>query len=253
MAAAEADKWEALGQLPPLQRESTGVTAVLEAQDVFPAFGGVLCLVFKGFPRPVERLKEELDACGPAALGGAWVQENMGSKWAKVTLAAVRDEVPPASIDAEAVAPKLRDICESFRSELRQIRIPIHTLSAVRFTTRDLATRLDVRKVPLPEGAGGASELSDKTTAITSEVLDDFFVPERTVPYCATHLVQRRTSASRYLETVDPPMHTLVAYLADSPDQEAVAALHAVLAKFRAAVAELLGADTVQWFDPEFL
>ena len=125
----EEDKWTALGQLEPLRREpAASAAAVLQAQDVFPAFGGVLCLVFAGFPRPIERLKGDLDECGPAALGAAWTTENMGSKWAKVTLAAVRDEISPDSYDAAALAPKLREVCESFRARLASIRVPTSTL-----------------------------------------------------------------------------------------------------------------------------
>jgi hypothetical protein len=253
----EAEKWNALSAVMA-QSASSGspsaelVPATLRAQDVFPAFGGVLCLVFKGFPRPIEQLKGRLDAAGPSALGPAWAKENMGSKWAKVTLAAVRDEVAPDSYDASALAPKLRAVCESFRVKLGKVEIPVTTLSAVRFTTRDLAKTLQVLPVPVAPAADGA-ELSDATVAVTQEVLGDFFGDGKAEAYCVEHLQRRRTSASRYLEAVDPPMHTLVTYLRDSPDAAAVAALHEVLAEFRTEVDALVGDSVFKWFDADAL
>lgn len=81
----------------------------------FVSWNGVLCLVYKGFPPPVARLKTFLSiACDLP-------QENPGSRWPKTSLAALNDEM---TLTEDELA-LLLSLCEACNSKLSQACIPV--------------------------------------------------------------------------------------------------------------------------------
>jgi hypothetical protein len=260
----EPVKWELLAQMETLSEPgvrralsainggSTDAAVTLRPRDVFVAYGGVVCLVFEGFPDALLHLKRAVDVEGRKTMPEAWPAENMGSKWAKVTLAALDASAAAQSLDVSVLGPQLRQLCLDFRPKLAAIQLHATALKLVRFATRDLARRKDVRRIALPSAVAGGDHVSVETEAFTSDVVNEFFDPRNTVHYCETHMNKKCSNSDRYLEVLADPMHTLIVDLHDS-DGSGLAELLVVLREFRRAVDSLLGQGTYHWFAEDSL
>lgn len=110
----------------------------LQPHSFFVSWNGVLCLVFRGFPLALEKLKSHLNN---ECLTFGYRKENFGSQWAKVTLAFVSDQSKVNPLTLEEFR-RLKEICQAcntpFMSKNRSIGIPINTVSLVEYEWRSL-------------------------------------------------------------------------------------------------------------------
>ena len=99
---------------------------------IIVAFNGVLTLAFNAWPKSLMDIKQRINYL-PEFRD---TQENFGTKWPKITLAALNDDVPPLTLDQLG---NLTAICQEFDSELQQIDpITITNCSVVLFSSRSL-------------------------------------------------------------------------------------------------------------------
>jgi hypothetical protein len=104
-----------------------GTVSEMRALQFFVSWNGVLCLVFKGFPRPLECLKRAIkDRCAPIP------PENPGSRWPKISLAAVRPNLrlTPDQLDRVLL------ICEQFKQQLGETKVVVDDLTYAQYSTR---------------------------------------------------------------------------------------------------------------------
>jgi len=203
--------------------------------DFFLAWGGVLCLVFEGFPPALAALKERLNEASAASGAVAHVgarrslrAENFGSKWPKATLAATADSAGPLSFEALA---RLRRVCARHGAALRAALAPwaagggpcsgsveVKELAVVHYQQRGLEPAGAPRRVPFPllppQGAqcdgASATEEAARVQGVLGEWLGD-----RLTAY-APRANQGGSRASSYREA-SPRGSTLVAFLGGSP------------------------------------
>ena len=260
-AGKEAAVWESIGRLqcmPPSGVPAAGPATnelaalpFLTARDFIVAYGGVLCLVFTGFPSSIQQLKEGIGEEGPRVVGPSFSNENMGSKWAKVTLAALDHVNAPPVLDAASLAPRLLAVCRRFAVVLATLGpLPVPAVTQVRFLSRDLSRRVSTRDVPLlPVPNAGHVAAPQFTDAVVAE----FAAGDNAVKYCDVHWNARRTTTHRYEEVLCVPEHTLVIDLASITPGEAKAQLLEVLRQFRLEVDSIFGDGIFKWFDTEHL
>ena len=175
------DVLEALRATAALPPSASPIFITLQPRDFFVAFGGVLCVVFEGFPRCIEQLKADLDTKAPSM-----IRENLGSKWAKTTIGALG---MPADGISVMVRPEtwleLHDVCLAFRAQLRATQVRVACLVAARLHDRLLSAGEVVcalpseaavagcclSATPLTAGLSSAMGLSDAMRAKTMSVM----------------------------------------------------------------------------------
>jgi hypothetical protein len=150
----------------------------------FIAWHGVLVLAWRGFPNPLSDLKPNIEqglaalsSEDPAAAAALLKAEGAGSKWPKISLAAVNDAAPPLSISQLRT---LKGICLARSAALCRHSgpdqavpaWPVSSLSAVAYSWRSLE-RVDVSiELPLGQGvatAGHSSAGAEGQVAVGSE------------------------------------------------------------------------------------
>lgn len=98
------------------------------------AWHGVLTLAFCSWPAPLAEIKKTLNE---EIFTGR--PEAFGSRWPKMTLAAIRDDAPDPSLDASALAG-IFEACDSLQSKLHELPpIQVRDLSIVSFGNRTLS------------------------------------------------------------------------------------------------------------------
>eukprot|EP00804_Cyclotella_cryptica_P000149 CCRYP_017474-RA/>CCRYP_017474-RA protein AED:0.03 eAED:0.03 QI:614/1/1/1/0/0/2/81/267 len=145
---------------------------VLQPHSFFVSWNGVLCLVFRGFPLSLEKLKSHLNnEC--SAIG--YRNENSGSKWAKVTLAFVREqsEVHPLTLEKFQVLKEIcRDCSTPFTNKTELV--PTTTVSLVEYEWRSLEKISRTKEFELSytcDETSAGIELSPEQQAKTHQVL----------------------------------------------------------------------------------
>jgi hypothetical protein len=104
-----------------------GAVSELRPVQFFVSWNGVLCLVFEGFPKPLEDLKRAIvNRCAPLP------RENPGSRWPKISLAAVRPNLRLTRDQLDC----LFLICEKFKSRLIESQVIVHDLTYAQYSTR---------------------------------------------------------------------------------------------------------------------
>jgi hypothetical protein len=170
---------------------------VLRPRDFFIAFGGVLCVVFEGFPRCVEHLKTRLEKEAPSM-----IRENPGSLWAKTTIGAIGGADHPPCHDAWL---RLNELCGSFRGSIRSTLVLVPSITAVRFSNRGLSAGECLCSVPsscvLAAFPEKALELSDGMMKKTLSVLHE--AEEDPVAYFSSSLARGPTLMSHYTSFAD--------------------------------------------------
>ena len=195
----------------------------LHTRCFFPAAAGVMTLAFQGFPEGVVTLKQQLEFQNPHLS-----PEGMGSKWPKVTFAAVRDEVAPLSLQQ---LQQLRTLCVEYanRSEgpnATSGACPhFHTLSVVEFQNRALSEvlqRWDCRcTTPCAEAERGVAvepanaESVEYTDGVVGQLLASAADVADYHARFVKELAPGNNTSSHYLVTC-PPQGTLVAFLRDN-------------------------------------
>jgi len=211
---------------------STCAPCALRPAAFFVAWNGVLCLVYTGFPPPLERLKTSLNS--NAALG--LKTENFGSKWPKTTLGATSDEAAPLSLEN---LHELKKLCEQHSARLgemsvRSMTVRVKALTITQYTQRGLesAGRTQTTEVALEQPAAAPGEEEGPSAderARVAKVLSEWDDESSYLP----HVVADGSRISTYREA-SPSGETLVAFLGD----RYTPVLHSALAAFRAAVDE---------------
>jgi hypothetical protein len=129
---------------------------------VFVAFGGVICVALEGFPCAAVRFKEALHE----ALGALLPPENMGSTWAKITIAALKDD----SVDAcknPVVWDRVRNALQEWMRNAPPLMGLFHDISLVVYENRSLSNCKVLCSSPLRNFPGDTST-SGPVDAISS-------------------------------------------------------------------------------------
>ena len=113
-----------------------------EPKAFFPAWCGVMTLVYEGFTPPLVRIKEQITR----ELDGLQA-ENPGTIWSKTTIGAVQDG---RRITFEQLLT-LRDLCDQYCQQIQRESwlMEIHSLKLVNFACRSLERRVAVYDIPL--------------------------------------------------------------------------------------------------------
>lgn len=113
----------------------------LQPHAFLVAWHGVLTLALRSWPSMFVHVKEQLNN----QIFANQKSEAFGSKWPKITLAALKDDAP--AIDQKTLG-KLMTLCEAWQGRLHALKpIEVNTLSVVSFASRSLTNifmRVDV-------------------------------------------------------------------------------------------------------------
>jgi hypothetical protein len=139
--------------------------AALTPVAFFPAWCGVLVLVYDGFPAPLRALQRQIGQLpgAPTLLPGA--------RWAKTTLAALRDDATLTRKQGQALVQTCRD----FSARLDPTPICFDSLAYVEFESRSLERRTRTERIALSgREEGTASGSAGGATALVLAQGDDF-------------------------------------------------------------------------------
>ena len=200
--------------------------AVFEARGFIVAWGGVLALAFADWPPLLLAIKAMLNA---PADGDVWgremielAEENHGSRWPKITIAAL---LPGQQLTLEDLRV-LRTLCQQSAEEMAREGLVwnVGELRVAAFTSRSLEQRTDVL-IPLksPQGASceraasaapwGEGSVGRGTIASSRDLVEDV-MQEWEQGDLESYLARVNTGANvlHYMEAC-PLEHTLVVLL----------------------------------------
>lgn len=206
----------------------------MEPSAFFISWHGVLTVAFRSFPSSVFLFKQVLQEDSRAL--DRLPLENPGSKWPKISIAALKDH----AILSREQFEKLREICAMHSARLEGCSFPINKLTLVDFDCRSLEKVVYRRDIDLLPGDPFDMESEDEeryssVRAILSEAsLDDYFT-------------SRIESSNSNRENHYRDRHsgrTLVAFLPSAAD-----ALRMEIKSLQAAVEESLP-ELYSWFSP---
>lgn len=96
------------------------------------AWHGVLTLCFEAWPKPLAQLKRRINDMPEFCQ----LPENFGTRWPKLTIAALHDDAPPLTIDQLG---DLTALCREFEAELQKLdAVPLMHCLIVMFASRSL-------------------------------------------------------------------------------------------------------------------
>ena len=210
---------------------------------IIVAWNGVITLAFKAWPKPLMDIKQRINDL-PEFRD---TQENFGTKWPKITLAALNDDVPPLTLDQ---LRNLTAICQEFDAKLQQIdHITLTNCSVVLFSSRSLEhvlCRVDY-----------AFKTSQDLQSNEQQAYDEESYK------ILQNVVEETQHLEEYLDKVNAPGHrwqkhyntkhtesTLVCFL--NTDDKAIYRLLDLLESFRKRVDELLP-DYYHWMPQKSL
>ncbi|MFC1515220.1 hypothetical protein ACFL7E_00520 [Thermodesulfobacteriota bacterium] len=204
----------------------------IRPREFFIAWHGVPTLAYHGFSHTLLEIKQEIERSVPGLK-----PENPGSRWAKTTIGALKDNVELTLKDVY----ELRRICTNFRPDIDRAAtiFDVNSLSVVVFSCRSLEKRFVTYRIKLhpdletDDKTPPASHLSriDKTIAQ--------FSPDRLLAY-VPDLQKAGDRESEYRST-----HIEATLVFDLPDEKP-----AYIEKFKAEVDEMLP-GRYAWFDPK--
>ena len=210
----------------------------LQPKSFFLSWNGVLCLIFRGFPIAIEQFKDHLNqTCD----NSGYPKENFGSQWAKVTLAYVREDAPPLSLEEFC---RLKQICiECSRAFTQECLIPIHTVSLVEYEWRSLEKIHRVKHFDVPSimTNNDVSGVPNKQHAKTNKVLSEW--DDET-----TYLTNFNAKGAPYRQTLPSNGLTCVAFL----DVQSVSVIKQAVSKLRGMLDEEFK-DRYVWLEEDSL
>ena len=110
----------------------TQCVQIINPYKLLVAWNGVLTLAFEAWPKPLADIKQHINELPEFSAK----PENFGTRWPKLTLAALNDDAPPLTADN---LKDLTSLCHQFDNELQQIgTIPLTHCSIVMFSSRSL-------------------------------------------------------------------------------------------------------------------
>lgn len=206
---------EILAPSPPHEAsQDQGVVLDVPIHSVIIAFGGVLCVALEGFPTPIVELKSKLsDACDGIA------PELMGSKWAKVTVAAVRDDAEDRQTSDPAVWDRLRTALLVWNTSTEHhTPARLQEVSVVSFQCRSLAHHQVLKSVSLRYktllGDGSVESVIDPASHLKgAAVVEEFTSNENWASYRDNGIIARLQPAASYRQEFHGT--TMVAFLVD--------------------------------------
>lgn len=130
---------------------------VMRPHAFFVAWSGVLVLSFEGFSATLLRIKANIDKALPHL-----PPENPGSRWPKITLAALNDD---RTLTADEVCA-LADVCKQWDKRLQNEAeaLRVDELMALVFGNRSTAVRLFTHRIPLLGQPGASHDDSPPAT-----------------------------------------------------------------------------------------
>ena len=158
-------------RLANLHQEIAFIASDLSAGHLYPyrffiAWHGVITLVFRQFPESLLILKDRLNKSNLNL-----VEENEGSRWPKMTLAAL---APQQCLNIHELN-LLNDCCSKFNKSLDTLSpLRVTQLSVVHYAQQSLEKRIDQYHIPLES----YSELSQSVPSLQEEV-ERIFVGKR--------------------------------------------------------------------------
>lgn len=206
------------------------------------AWNGVLTLAFKAWTKALMDIKQRINDL-PEFRD---TSENFGTKWPKITLASLNDDVPPLTLDH---LRNLTAICQEFDSELQQMDpITLTNCSVVLFSSRSLEhvlCRVDYAFKTSQELPSNEQKYDEESFDLVKNVIEE-----------TQHLEE-------YIHKVNTPEHrwqahynttytesTLVCFL--NTDDKATCRLLDILKSFRKRVDKLLP-DYYHWMSQDSL
>eukprot|EP01039_Chlorochromonas_danica_P007768 gene7768-8579_t len=147
----------------------------MEPCAFFISWYGVLTVAFRAFPSSVFLFKQALQEDSRAM--DRLPLENPGSKWPKISIAALKD----GAILSREQFEKLREICAMHSAGLERCSFPINRLTLVDFDCRSLEKVVCRRDIDLLPSDPSDKESEDEeryssVRAVLSEAsLDDYF------------------------------------------------------------------------------
>jgi hypothetical protein len=118
------------------------------------SYQGVLVLALDSFPEPLLHFKSHLDRA--EATASLLQNENMGTRWAKITLAAIDDKAPPLS---RQVYERLCDACDRATDQLalHWIEESVEELLLILYESRELHPSTWLAHSTIPCGSNNAT------------------------------------------------------------------------------------------------
>lgn len=175
--------------------------------DIILAYGGVICIVLEGFPDSLERFKRRLEAAHSRGLVQHLCTENMGSKWAKITVAAPADQAQVTEQDWYTVRDALRKFCRDeniHQSEdgpctARAPTVHFEALSLVQFSNRTLERRSILTQLT-PQHLGGVVDepVDMQSHSRGRDVAQEFHDDHRWPEYVKSGIIQRLQTHRHY-------------------------------------------------------
>ena len=207
------------------------------------AWHGVLTLAFKAWPKPLMDIKQRINDL-PEFRDKP---ENFGTKWPKITLAALNDDVPPLTLDQ---LRNLTAICQEFDSALQQMDpITLANCSVVLFSSRSLEHVL----CRVDYAFKTSQDLQSNEQAYDEESYNT-----------VENVIAETQNLEEYLHKVNAPGHrwqkhyntihtesTLVCFL--NTNDKATCRLMDILKSFRKRVDELLPNNSYHWMPQKSL
>ena len=228
-------------------------TCRLIPSSYFIAWNGVIVLVYAGFPPPIASLKASLN---DPSNGFPFRKEGFGSKWPKTTLGALRDDATPLTLEELA---RLRALCVEHASGLFDLRVPLTSLSLVKYKARGLEAGPE-RKCSVIPLTASTRAVGSSSSSITSPPLHNDQPSEEEASRVSS-VLSEWSDLDEYLPKVNaagsrmstyreasPSGSTLVSFLELRPASELAKRLNA----FRLAVEALLPARYA-WLSDESL
>ena len=133
------------------------------------AWHGVLTLCFEAWPKPLVNIKRRISNLPEFCA----TPENFGTRWPKLTLAALNDDAPPLTMDQ---LRRLTDLCKVFDDELQKLFIPLSHCSIVMFGSRSLThclCRVDYEFMKKDSETDGKQEYDEESYKIVQNVVQE--------------------------------------------------------------------------------
>ena len=139
-------------QLPPCQ---------IFPHQLFVAWHGVITMMFRAFPEPIAALKRDLNQLGELP------DEGPGSRWPKMTIAALGPNCPLQSEELD----QLLSITHSFTAKIQNAPpITVDELTVVDYEQQSIESVLERRSIPLLGSCKIAHDLPPLQTEVSELV-----------------------------------------------------------------------------------
>lgn len=163
------------------------------------AYGGVVCILLSHFPPCVESgFKRKLESIRDDAFLSVVSPENMGSKWAKISVAAPAEQSQWTESDVDS----FREVLKQFRAVQPETMVPFQSIDIVSFASRSLSDQRQLLSIPLSQLESDGAHPTECVSYISGQrVLQEYYTEdaEAWASYRDTGILQRLQFAHHYL------------------------------------------------------